>query len=218
MKGIAKYFILFSVPVLMLASPSTAISLEHRSGLEFRLGMRGDDGYHEETHIDGVVNTSGTDNLMFSMGFSHWVEHDVALTLTLSILAGQSDNRTGRFGVINEDYAVVSFLLGGRYYFYKSNYDSPWFPYLAFGAGPVIGASDRNTVDDVVINESRTVTAYGAYFGGGMDVAFGRRILLGLNLGYHAMTDFARPIGGRENYSDPEFGLTFIFTFGGHDR
>jgi hypothetical protein len=201
--------------VLLLASSSSAISLKDRSSLEFQLGIRGEGTIDEEYRYNGIVQREGMDNMAFSMGFRHWVERDVAVSISLLILAGESNHWVDGYGVCNEDYGVVSFQLGARYYFRRSNPDSPILPYLAFGAGPVIGGTDLVYADGRLGNESRTMTAYGAYLGGGVDLAFGRRILMGLNMGYYGMTDFARPVGNRKNYSDPIFNISFSFLFGG---
>jgi outer membrane protein W len=76
-------------------------------------------------------------------------------------------------------------------------------PYIGVSAGPYFGFQ---TMAGWSV-EVGTQTAIGGRFGAGLDVILGRHVSLGGVVRYHAITDFDRPIGSRDNYSGLEFAL-----------
>jgi hypothetical protein len=217
--------VMLGVLGMLLSGYASAVTFKHkaraqqeyqllgRSMVEIRFGMRGEDDNGDDFWRTGVKNSSGTDNFIFSIGVGRWVQENLAVTAMMSVLEAETVHHVGDFGVTNESIGVVSLYMGMRYYFHDSHPAVPVYPYFSVAMGPVIGGSDLNDVDGRILNESTTLAAFGAYFGGGLDIAFSRRLMLGMNAGYNAMTDFSRPVGHRSNYSGPEFGISLGILF-----
>jgi len=91
-------------------------------------------------------------------------------------------------------------------------------PYAAVSVGPYIGQASSVRAGATTVIESHSETALGARAVIGMDVWLGQRLALGAAVGYRPVEDFGAPIGGRTNYSSPDFSLSIAFRLGGGTR
>lgn len=170
-----------------------------------------------------AVETSARDNgAFFALRYGYWLQENLSVNLSLGMMAVEADSRAGiatdsrmwSLGVSQHSVAVVPLLLGLRYYIPPPAPDTPVRPYVAAGTGVYLGYEARNEVGLRMLQESRTLTAAGGHLGGGIDIQAGRHVMVGVNAGYHFVTDFTEPLGGRENYSGPEFGIGISWLFG----
>ena len=110
---------------------------------------------------------------------------------------------------------MVSWPLGARLYLPDLGSSSNVKPYLTGSVGPYIGSGKEVGTHST---KSVTVVSPGAHVGAGLDVQLHRSFIPGLRGGYHFMSDFSRPLAGRDNYSGFELGLEFSWLFGGPGR
>jgi hypothetical protein len=146
--------------------------------------------------IGGVeVNSEGA----LWVGYGHWFEPDWALLAEIGVVSSQvSVSVTG-----TQTAMLFPILFGVRYQPENWALGEKVRPYLGVSAGPYFGFQ---TVAGWSV-EVGTQTAIGGRFGAGLDVILGRHVSLGGVVRYHAVTDFDRPIGSRDNYSGLEFAL-----------
>lgn len=173
----------------------------------------------EPTAIETSVRNNSA---FFVLRYGYWLQENLSVNLSLGTMAVEAVSRAGLAvgppvwspGVSQHVVAVFPLLLGLRYYIPRPTPDTPVRPYVAAGAGVYVGYEARNEVGLRILQESRTLTAMGGHLGGGIDIQAGRHVMFGANAGYHFVTDFTEPLGGRENYSGPEFGLGISWLFG----
>jgi len=146
--------------------------------------------------------------------YGHWLEEDLALTITVGAMALEAETRVTVSGTSAHAAAVGSFLLGLRHYFSSSTGRSPVRPYLGGGVGIYRGSQDDVISGTTVLATSRQETAFGGRLAVGSDFLLSRHFLTGLAAGYNLMTDFEAPIGGSRNYGGPEMSLDLSYLFG----
>jgi outer membrane protein W len=146
--------------------------------------------------ISGVeVNSEGA----LWVGYGHWFEPDWALLAETGVVSSQvSVSATG-----TQTAVLFPILVGVRYQPENWALGEKVRPYIGVSAGPYFGFQ---TVAGWSV-EVGTQTAIGGRFGAGLDVILSRHVSLGAVVRYHAVTDFGRPIGSRDNYSGLEFAL-----------
>jgi hypothetical protein len=201
----------------LLAATAVAIQaqdLAHRSRLELQLGVGIRASTSATTSSGGVVTETSAAGFLGSFGYSYWLQEELALTIGLGVLTSDVESSVGAGGVGSRTATVVPLFAGLRYYFPRSTYGGKWRPYAAGAVGPVFGTETASAVGSVIRNESITRTALGGRLGAGLDVQLSRLIMLGLQAGYHLMTDFSDPIGGHENHSGPDFGISISVLLG----
>lgn len=169
------------------------ISLERRHRLQVHFGYV-ESGPTGPTTIGSVR----TENLMGGTLYGWWTSERVMISIAASGIASE---------VSSDVSTVANILLGVRYYFPERSLRGSLRPYLAVAAGPYI-ASVVGSVGTV-----GTEAAPGGWIGIGLDVPVSRW-LLGVDGGYNLVADFARPVGGRRNYSGLQVLLNFSWTFG----
>lgn len=212
--GTFKTGVIIMVVAAIVASTAYSQPLRNRSEIELSFGLMDQGTFREEYYSGGIVDRSGLDDMYVKLGFNHWMEEDLAFSFMITALASRIYDHENYYYYDREEIAVVSIFSGIRYYLPGSNRFSAWRPYLAFAGGPVLGSIIKDYADGRVYNETRTMAAFGGYFGAGIDFQVSHRIMFGINGGYNAMTDFSEPVGGKDNYSGAEFGVSFGFLFG----
>jgi hypothetical protein len=158
----------------------------------------------------GYGNTviSGAENLALGFGYSYWLREELALNITMSILAPEVGVRAGPVSITTN--GVVAALAGIRWYFSDTGYRTVR-PYLNGSVGPYIGSGVEvrsQTTKDVI------AVAPGGHAGAGLDIQLHRDFMLGVRGGYNFMSDFSHPIAGRDNYSGFEIGVEVSWVFG----
>lgn len=191
-----------------------AQNLAQRSRLELQLGVGIRANTTSVASVGGVTAETSAAGFLGSFGYSYWVQEALALTVGLGVLTTDVESRVGAGGVSSRTATVVPLFAGLRYYFPKSTYGGQWRPYLAGALGPVIGTETASKVGSTIVNESITRTAFGGRLGAGLDVLLSRSFMLGFQAGYHLMSDFSVPIGGHENHSGADFGISISVLLG----
>jgi len=210
---------IFSMLVLvLLIAPCTvnADPLKNRSQLGIRIGtsfLRKDPA---SNYMGGISSSTGTGNLVAGVNFARWFQENLAVTINILLLENGVASSVGwPSGVSNRVNSVVSLMLGLRYYPSESTLNTPYRPYLAFGAGPVIWSGSLNEVGSLgIVNRNGTMTVFGGHVGGGLDIVLSRRFLLGMHLGYNLMSNFSEIEASVNNYSSFQFCLGFGFLWG----
>ena len=106
---------------------------------------------------------------------------------------------------------VVAALFGARLYLPDLGSSSNIKPYVTGSVGPYIGSGKEVGTHTT---KSVTVVSPGAHAGAGLDLQLHRSFMLGIRGGYNFMSDFSRPLAGRDNYSGFELGMEFSWLFG----
>ena len=214
--SIGKQMILTFLLAVGLVSSSYAGFLEKRTRIELKGGL-----WHQQNDITATVtggvvesNYSGEGG-MGGLIVSHWIKEDIALLISVSGLGVSIDNRVGPGSVYDHTVVVAPILFGARYYFPKSTFGTSWRPYVTGAVGPVIGNDriEEVTSTEVTVTE-RNESAIGGHVGAGVDVALSRLFMLGFSGGYYFQSDFDQPVGGKESYNGPEFGISFSILLG----
>jgi hypothetical protein len=135
----------------------------------------------------------------FWVGYGHWFEPDWALLAETGVVSSQVNVS----GAGTETAALFPILFGLRYQPEDWALGEKVRPYIGGAAGPYFGFQ---TVAGWSVDVG-VQTAIGGRLGAGFDVIPNRHISLGAVLRYHAVTDFDRVIGSRDNYSGFEFSL-----------
>jgi outer membrane protein W len=178
------------------ANDSDIVHLTGRHMISVSVGFMDHTSSGVSVTFGGVsVNSGGT----VWVGYGHWFEPDWALLAETGVVSSQVEvSATG-----TETAMLFPILFGLRYQPENWALGEKVRPYLGVSAGPYFGFQ---TVAGWSV-EVGTQTAIGGRFSGGLDVVLGRHVSLGTAVQYHAVTDFDRPIGSRDNYSGFEFSL-----------
>ncbi len=186
-------------------------SLQNRSQIEVRFGVRDDTHEDDGFHSDLLASRSGLGDAFVTFGYNYFVDERTAINLSLKVLAAETIDYLDFAGGYSEEYSVVPIFVGMRHYLTSPGQRSPVRPYVAFGAGPVFASQRFSFLN--LYDDTDTYTAVGAHFGGGIDMIAGRHFMLGINAGYNLMSDFDTTLGDKDNYSGAEFGVGFGFLF-----
>ncbi len=189
-------------------------SLKGKHGLQVNLGVLGQASTTNQVTFSGIITESSATDFSGSVSYTYWFERDWAVHASVGFLDADVKTSVGGGRTLTESAAVVPILLGLRYYPSAVAPSSGMRPYLAGAVGPYVGWQSRDRVGLGITTEYRSETAVGAYAGAGIDWFVSHLFKIGLNGGYHFVTDFDRPIGAEENYSGAEFSLTVGFIFG----
>ena len=102
------------------------------------------------------------------------------------------------------------FIMGMKYFPFKSIQDETFRPYLSGAMQMLIGTESSVEILNV---GSHTESAMGVYGAIGSELLISSRIKLLTEMGYNLVTDFTVEIGNKKNYSGFEFafGLGFMF-------
>lgn len=185
--------------------------LNKRSSLELNLGMWNESKAGNEISLSGVTSSAKTNGFVGGLFYSYWSQENFAITIGAGVWSAEASSTVSGRSVVQSSSAVVSILLGVRYYVPESTLDSPVRPYLSASVGPYMGFEAKN---DVLSQQARSESALGARLGGGIDFRVADRIKLGVGVGYNLISDYSEPIGARRNYSGPDFQFSIAFLFG----
>lgn len=189
-------------------------SLRGKTKLELDITAR--DYSQKLDYLDPYDRDNSFDDGQISFGVSHFTTENSAVTFMITAAEVSSDRYYDDYGSFTLRSSIVPIFWGSRFYMTDHNGYSPVKPYLAISGGPVLGVNNYKSLggSDVLL-EDDVYLAFGAYFGGGIDFMFGENMMLGINGGYNAFSDFKEYIGERDNYSGAELGISFGFLFGG---
>lgn len=207
--------------LIVLAGSASAGRLAQRSRIELGFGVRNHSDQYTRVGWDEIDLHTSTGSIG-SLSLSHWENEDLAYTLRYSIHDVEHESWVDHWGYEAHETTIVhSLMFGIRFYLPQSRPYSTFRPYLSAGAGAFIGTTEygeTNVCDCETYSEVDNITAAGARLGGGIDLLMGRRFMMGFTAGYNFVEDFPYPIGGRQNYSGSEFGISFSYLFGRSGR
>lgn len=190
-------------------------SLKGKHGLQVNLGVLGQASTTNQISFAGLTTESNAKDFSGSVAYTYWFERDWAVHASIGFLdADVTTSIGGDRGTLTESAGVVPILLGLRYYPSELAPSTAMRPYLAGAIGPYLGYHSRDRIGFGIASDYRSETAAGAYAGAGIDWFVGNIVKIGLNGGYHFVSDFDRPIGTEENFSGAEFSVTVGFIFG----
>ena len=190
-------------------------SLSQRSSFDMRLAYRQSISNGFRVNGLGIASQSPRERISFVLGFSHWINEDLAVTFSGTAQAGEVEMAwDAERGEFTESRGLVSLLVGVRKYVGGT---PKIRPYLAAAAGPYIGGSSvtANGTSTRAWTESRTLVTPGGHLGAGVALRLGGSWLLDVSGGYNLMSDFSQPVGGHYNYNGFELGVGVSWLFGG---
>lgn len=133
--------------------------------------------------------------------------------VSAGMLTGDASVRISGGEVDTDANVIVPLLFTGR--FYPLGFDNliPLKPYLKCGVGLFLGTQSSETVAGTVTIDTRTESTVGGFLGLGGDFVVTSFFKLNAEGGYNIVGEYSEPIGGRKDYSGPEFsiGLGFMF-------
>lgn len=166
------------------------------------LGLRGTVWKHNssansESDFGSVISSDGSGELYFF----HRLKEQWFLETSIG---GRDKSKIGGGKV--ESLAIIPFLFGARYDLLSPRYNSPYQPYLSFGAGTYW--ISRSLISGSVISESDA--QMGLFFGGGLNVILKNWFALNTDIKYHLVN-----LGSaQDDLSGLQLGIGFSFMWG----
>jgi Caspase domain len=189
--------------------PDYAVAGRNRVELRFGVWSVG------ETFETVAAGVNASD-LVAGAQYTRYVDERLALTFAVEAAGAQAGAEIAPEGIFAGTSELVAFRVGARW--------NPWGtrrpgdaikPFIASSIGPVLGESSGSSIQRGYLSAgTRAEAAVGGHIGGGVDFHVARWLSVGVNGGYNWMLDFAEPIGVRDNYSGPQFGLNVGWLFG----
>jgi len=162
------------------------------------------------------VTAGTTADVMGGLGFTHYLREDLAMSFSLMGVAVQDGASVSARGVFAGSAAGAAMLVGARWNPVKRNQAQQGLkPFVSVAAGPIFGVSEGSFVGAGVISSGDAVrTTLGGQLGAGVDLHVARSFSIGLEAGYHAMMNFAQPVGLRDDFNGPHVTISFGWLFG----
>jgi outer membrane protein W len=164
--------------------------------------------------VGSVAVTSEVNGIIGSLAYSYWFADEWAVRLSVGIANADASTSASGSSIALESAAVIPMLLGVKYRPLELAVAEALRPYLCVSLGPYFGLASNVRAGANTGTESYTEAAIGARAALGIDLSLSRRFALGLTVGYHLVSDFARRIGSERNHSSPEFSLSASFLIG----
>jgi outer membrane protein W len=192
------------IPIVSVSTDAQSLERRHQIGL--RAGIRNQvTNVRTEIGVGGVSTSVENSGSAGALTYAHWLQQNLALDIAFGGMAVDVETRAGAGGVSTSTAVVGHILLGFRYHFLKSTYNSTVRPFVGAGVGPFVGSQSQTDVGSVITVESRSEMALGGELTTGVDFLLSRLFIASVTVGYVLVTDFNEPIGGSKNYSGPEF-------------
>ena len=176
-------------------------SVAGRNRLALRIGM-----WHTSEDGDRSIFV-GTDAVSGGLQYTRYLKENLAITFAVEGVEA---------GISGGEVTSVAFLPVGVQWnplpFGRQNDGIK--PFVALGAGPVIGESVGGYYAGNRWGSAVTSATAGSYLRAGADFHFNRSFAIGVDAGYNWMADFNRPVGGRTNFSGFSMGLGIGWLFG----
>ncbi len=188
--------------------------LKDRSGLDFKIGIYNNSSVSQVSAGPGSFTSSAALGFIGSVDYHYWFKDYLSFRIGASALVTEANSTFEGTEASSETVTVIPVLAGVNFYPLQLSNQSKVLPYLSLSAGPYIGVYSRN-VAGVLTMESETAveTAFGGSAGAGLDFLIGSIFKIGVAASYNFITDFNKPIGGKTNYSGPQYSFKFGFLF-----
>jgi hypothetical protein len=188
--------------------------LSGRHNIQLGIGFLSSIGVRNEVSPSAVVSSVESDGFIGSISYNYWIKQNVAVNVSVGVLSSKVSNSVIRSEVINEVSSVVPILFGFKYQPFELTDDNVLRPYIIASFGPFVGSSVRNKAGWNTENSTFTEMALGSHLGVAVDWSISRLFVLGIGAGYYLVSDFDENIGGKTNYSSPDFSLSLGIVFG----
>ena len=189
------------MPAVLSAQSGDTLSLAGRSSLNFGIGLTG--------HRVASAGFSGVDTHftgeLGSLGFSHWVRPEVAITVSVASLGGESTVS----GVNATANAITPVLFGVSYSPRALAVSSTLRPYVAVAAGPYFHSVASASGFGNASGSTESVAGMRSAIGANWFVA--SHFFLALEGDYNAVGQFSQKDEITKNPSG--FGMSFGFGF-----
>nr|MBN2276108.1 outer membrane beta-barrel protein [candidate division Zixibacteria bacterium] len=214
-KGIRYSGFILLLIIIAVSTTTQSAELSKRYRIDFKVGGWSPTYAAEDNSSGDLVSVSLPDNgLVAGFGCGHWINEKWAVTIAISTLSVGLDYRVGFLQTSTSHTSVITFLMGGRYYFSGED----WHPYLSLAVGPYYGIQNQIKIGNDVVIKSTSQSVPGCRLGGGIDLQLSRLFMLDADVGYNLVSNFSENIGNRENYSGPDFTIGLSLLLGGEIR
>jgi len=190
------------------------LAVDGRNRVSLRFGM-----WHPTAAELPVLSASATSDVFGGIEYTRYLNEGLSISVGVQGLGGDADVTITPQSVFagSANVVAVPFILRWNP-LAKGRAAEAVKPFVAVGLGPIFGMSAGSFITgDRAIVANHTSATTGGHIGGGVDFHVARAVAIGVNGGYNWMADFERPLGSRDNYSGPEFGVSFGWLFG-HGR
>jgi caspase domain-containing protein len=187
------------------------LAVDGRNRLSLRFGMWRTPG--SAVQVSAGV---GDPDLFGGVEYTRYIREDLSVAVGVQNLGVVTGSSVGPGGVFSGVADVTAMPIVVRWNpLQKKLAQQAVKPFVAFGLGPVFGDSSGSFVGGgTVLTGVHTQATAGGHVGAGVDFHLARSFAVGVSGGYNWMMDFSRPVGPRDNYSGPEFGVSLGWLFG----
>ena len=201
------------ISVEPMTSPGTGEVMPYAVTSRNRFDVRfGAWGHGTDALVTDGIDTS---HVLGGIRYTRYFKESLAATFSIDAGGGQVGDVSTRYGNFDGVSGVVSFPVGVRWNPLQFGRQADGIkPFVAFSAGPVIGDSTGDYPGRMRGSDVYTTATIGGFMGGGVDFHAGRTCVIGVDAGYNWMADFARPVGGSDNYSGPTVSVNLGFMWG----
>jgi len=190
-------------------------SWQGKHNIQLGIGLLSNHSVENEISTGSVLNSAGGSGFMVSIAYNYWAQDNLAFGVNVAVIGSEVSNSVSGSQVSSEASSVVPVLFGIKYQPSMMAVSKGVRPYIFASAGPCIGSATRSFTAAGLSNETYTKTVLASHFGLATDFVLSRLFVAGLSAGYYLATNFNRPIGGKKNYSSPEFTLSMEILLGG---
>jgi outer membrane protein W len=204
-------------PLSRLAAQAEPFALAGRHEITLSVGLSATSHASTGVGVAGVNIESSAGGALGGIGYSYWLDDRLAVGIRVAALDAAADVTVTTSGTNVESGVVAAVLVGARWQPTRLTASNVFRPYVGLWAGPLIGSSSGVTagLTTAVAAESQTTVSGLATLGA--DLSLGRRVTLGVDVGYLLTGRFDKPIGARTDYSSPVFTLSISLLLGaGH--
>ncbi len=197
---------LIAIMMLMLVTTSNAQEFSNRHRLELRSGFW---GFEANTSVQAgsIKSEVGSGGVLGAINYSYYLQDNLAIVVGAGGSSVNVDVSIAAGSVRTYSAVLGCGYTGVRIYPLRPIALARVRPYVAAYGGFARGSESRTEIAQSVSVESHESTSICGHLGAGADLVLSRRLLIGINTGYNFLSDFSESIGGKDNYSGPEFAV-----------
>lgn len=204
-------FCLFSQSMVNENNNSTVI--RNKNNIEFRTGLLSKFISSNQVNIGSVVSENESKGFIGALTYTYWLKENFAVSLYAGAISANANIYVNSQSVSVESAAVIPILFGIKYEPINLDANEQLRPYLTVSVGPFLGYVSNVYAGSGLNTQSISESAFGSYFGAGIDISISKLLLIGIRSGYFLVSDFNQRIGQEINYSSPEFSFSFGVSF-----
>ena len=159
------------------------------------------------------INLTGGLGATGWIGYGHSMTPDWSLLVEAGWMGTNADVSIGSGSASTENATIASLLVGAQYRPPGLAIGQRARPFVSVLVGPYVGSAFSAATKPLSLSAG-TQRAFGARFGGGIDVLVGQRFTLGGEIRYHAVTDFDQAIAATRTFDGAEGVIRFGVQWG----